>query len=378
MKKVSIILAVFLAGVLLAACSEAENKGKYNPEEPNTPNKPTPPGVRYRGIGLDVGGNQAKEADIRRLAGWGVNHVRWPFEWWNMPAGLSIDNYYNWINTQCNQLEAMLPVLEEVGVTVCLDMHTPPRGRDNDVMVMFREKELQDAFLEAWRRVATRFKDNKIIVYYDLLNEPNEGSIGPGCKNWRNLAIDIANAINAIDDTKQFIFEVRADIYKDFQPLPVDNVVYSIHVYTPHLLTHQGVSSPNGVLYPGDIDGELWNWAGAPKYWDKATLRRFLDEVCDVFDFVKNNKVEIYVGEFSCARWAPDKGAYNYIRDCLEIFEEEGWHWAYFCDYHVASANYGATAWSAEYDEVYQSGTPVSEPTDRLLLLQEYWAKNGK
>jgi hypothetical protein len=34
--------------------------------------------------------------------------------------------------------------------------------------------------------------------------------------------------------------------------------------------------------------------------------------------------------------------------------------------------------WSLQYDEVLNSSQPVSEPTDRLELLQTFWARNGK
>jgi aryl-phospho-beta-D-glucosidase BglC (GH1 family) len=364
----------------LVACS-AENKGKYEgPNISGTDDPDNPTGAaRCRGIGITQ--LATTEADFRRMAGWGVNHVRWLFENWSadMP-NQTVAQYLAWISNQCDRLEAALPYLAEQGITVSLNIHHPPRNRDENngnVMRMFRSKELQDAFVEGWRIIAERFKDSTTIVYYDLLNEPAEGSIDPSCKNWRNLAIETANAISAIDNTKKFIFE-KEDIYKNFQPLPGNNWIYSIHMYTPHVLTHQGVSAPLGVSYPATITDDIYNWPAAPDYWDKATLRRFLDEICDVFDFVRNNNVEIYVGEFGCARWAPNHSAYNYIRDCLEIFEEEGWHWVYFCDLPTASDNIAANTWSAQYNEVYGSTQPVSEPTDRLLLLQNYWARNAR
>ena len=86
----------------------------------------------------------------------------------------------------------------------------------------------------------------------------------------------------------------------------------------------------------------------------------------------------MYVGEFGCARWAPNHSAYNWFRDCLEIFEEEGWHYAFFKDYPKASTNTVANTWSLQYDETFGTTEPVAEPTDRLELLQSYWAKNTK
>ena len=43
--------------------------------------------------------------------------------------------------------------------------------------------------------------------------------------------------------------------------------------------------------------------------------------------FQEKHKCRIYVGEFSAAAWAP--GAENYLRDCIDLFEEYGWDWTY-------------------------------------------------
>jgi hypothetical protein len=387
MKK-TITLFALLSMFLLAASSCTEEKyRKYEgdgntPDNPDNPGNPVTPDKIYRGIGINHGA--IAEADFQRMAGWGVNHVRWNFENWTESyhsGKQTAEEYLDWIGTECNKLETALPFLEAAGITVNIDIHHPPGGKNaNGAMRLFTSLELQEAFIEGWERIAERFKDSRAIVYYDLLNEPNVGSLGYNCKDWRDLAIATAASIREIDDTKKFIYEPLEDFYRNLQPLPGDDWVYSIHVYVPHLLTHQGVlsSAPYpGPSYPGNITGGQYNWPDAPLYWDKSVLRRYLDEIENVFDFARSNSVEIYVGEFGCARWAPDHSAYNYIRDCLEIFEEEGWHWSYFTDYSYASGNFAANSWSCQYDEVYNSGLPVDYETDRLKLLKSYWAKNS-
>ena len=379
----AILATATAACLLLFAGCEAQTKGKYQPDETETPGNgngddPTTE-VRYRGIGINQ--EAITEADFRRMADWGVNHVRWNFENWNDLSSQTVEEYYAWISNQCDRLEAALPVLAAQGITVTLDIHHPLRGNDgNYTMMIFKQKALQEAFVEGWRRIAERFKDNNTIVYYDLLNEPATSAVDPACKSWPNLAVEIIDSINVIDNTKKFIFELMDDRYRNFTALPRSNVVYSIHMYTPHLLTHQGVGTAKypDASYPANITGDIFNWADAPDYWDKATLRRFLDESCGIIDFARNNNVEIYVGEFGCARWAPNHSAYEYLRDCLELFEEYGWHWVYFNDGPKATTNIAANTWSLQYNEVYGSTQPESEPTDRLELLQSYWAKNGK
>ena len=361
MKKLNLFLFALAGMFLLAACTEAENKD-------NSAENPVPI-IRYRGIGIDLENGVSTEANIRRLGSWGVNHVRWTFENWIDQTNQTVDEYLSWIDERCDGLEAMLPYLEEEGITVCLNIHHPPRGRDaNNVMRMFLKngEDLQGAFIEGWRRIATRFKDSKIVVLYDILNEPDDSGTGYGLIDWRNLFTKTVEEILAIDDTKKFIFEPKWDNYRGLEPLPPDNIVYSVHVYQPHEVTHTGWvgAYPVKAVYPGEINGV---------YWDKAKLR---ERLLNAMNFVKTHKVEMYVGEFGCARWAPNHSAYNYFRACLEIFEEEGWHYAFFKDYPNASTNYAANTWSLQYDEVYNSGTPVDYETDRLQLLKTYWAKN--
>ena len=333
--------------------------------------------VRYRGIGMDVEAATLDiptvKANIRRLGEWGVNHVRWPFENWTTLTSQTVEEYLAWIEHRCDELEAVLPELKKAGITVCITIIQPPRDRNDQArMRMFFEDDadLQGAFIEGWRRIATRFKNSDVIVYYDILNEPDDSNLKISTKivSWQLLFAATVNAIKTIDDTKTFVFESRWDDYSKLTPFSLGvNIVYSFHMYNTGTLTMQGWGdNPLGVSYPGTIDGE---------YWDKAKLRAGMS---DKINFVKTNKVEMYVGEFGCARWAPNHSAYNWFRDCLEIFEEEGWHYAFFKDYPKASTNIVANTWSLQYDETYGTTEPVAEPTDRLKLLQSYWAKNTK
>jgi hypothetical protein len=378
MKK-TITLFALLSMFLLAASSCTEEKYRKYEGDGNTPDtgNPVTPDKIYRGIGTSQLAVSADDA--KRMAGWGVNHIRWNIEYWgdSYLATETREQYLDRITEACDKLEAALPGFEAQGITVNVDIHHPIGGSNSDGMRLFGSNAMKDAFVEGWKTIATRFKDNKTIVYYDLLNEPGAWSATKKM-DWRDLAIRTADAIREIDNTKKFIFEQPDDDYKNFRPLPGDDWVYSIHLYSPHVVTHQGWegANPLGAVYPGMLADAVGDWPGN-RYWDKAMLRQYLDEVKGVFDFVRDNNVEIYVGEFGCARWAPNHSAYNYIRDCLEIFDEEGWHWTYFTDVPYPTSNYAANTWSCQYDEVHNSDTPVTYETDRLKLLKSYWAKNS-
>ena len=90
-----------------------------------------------------------------------------------------------------------------------------------------------------------------------------------------------------------------------------------------------------------------------------------------VIDFQRAHNVHIYIGEFSAIRWAPGDSACRYLRDVIEIFEEHGWDWSY----HAFREWNG---WSVEHGPDRNDAHPTAQPTDRQLLLREWFGKNQK
>jgi hypothetical protein len=132
-------------------------------------------------------------------------------------------------------------------------------------------------------------------------------------------------------------------------------------MYLPHNFTHQGVyESPVGLVYPGNMDDG--------KHWDKEQLRNALRPVRE---FSQDYGVAIYIGEFGSIRWAPENSTYRYLRDCIEVFEEEGWDWAY----HAFREWDG---WSVEHGPDKNDHRRATEPTDRERLLRSWFEKNER
>ncbi|MDO5552717.1 MAG: cellulase family glycosylhydrolase [Planctomycetia bacterium] len=309
--------------------------------------------------------------DLRVFAQeWKGNHVRWQMNW-GFPNGqadtATIEQFQSWIDSECELLDKMLPLCREYGVAVCLDLHTSPGGRDPaQNAVMFLRKDLQDAFVAVWIKLATKYKDEPAIWGYDLLNEPTEPEIptGQGLLNWRDLAEKTAKAVREIDAKKPIIVEPAPwggpEPLDYFEPINVSNVVYSVHMYLPHRFTHQGVyDNPVGFEYPGTIDGV---------YWDKEALREALRPA---IEFQEDYGVAIYIGEFSAIRWAPNDSAQRYLKDVIELFEEYEWDWAYHA-YREWSG------WSVEHTGAPGEDQKATSPTGRELLLRSWFEKNER
>jgi hypothetical protein len=310
------------------------------------------------------------EESLRVLgADWKANLIRWQLIRHGRPGEpSSLEDFDSWLESELRKLDAALPACEKYGLYVVVDLHSPPGGKatvsgyvGSDAR-LFTDPACQAKFVDSWRRIAERYKNAKPIWGYDLANEPVEDLVEEGCADWQGLAERAARAIRVIDAERAIIVEPASwggpDGLNDLVPLTVSNVVYSVHMYVPHAFTHQGVHSRGPEYrYPGIIDGQTW---------DKARLEAALQPV---FDFQRTYGARIYIGEFSAIRWAPDNSAYRYLKDLIDIFEEQGWDWTY----HAFREWNG---WSVEHGPARGNNARMPEPTDRQRLLCDWFARN--
>ena len=259
--------------------------------------------------------------DFATLAEWGATLARYQMvrNWSAVGDNRDLDEFRAWIDGKIDCLETVvLPCARKYGIKVVVDLHVTPGGRTEDrEMAMFREKEFADAFVETWRRIATRLKGNADAIYgYDLVNEPNQ--IGRAPIDYWTLQRRAAEAVREIDPDTAIVVESNdwdsPGAFAYLSPLRMDNVIYQVHCYRPMEFTHQGVGGrPVGAVWPDPSKG-----------WDRDLIRRTM---APVRAFQERHGAKIYVGEFSASTWAP--GADAYLRDCIAVFEEFGWDWSY-------------------------------------------------
>ena len=263
------------------------------------------------------------EADFDTLQSWGVTLIRYqmssnderpededPVAWFDRWLAPKLDHFESFV----------LPEAVKRGMKVVLDLHEAPGGlTDSREMVMFHDARLAEHFVETWRLIAERFRGRDGIYGYDLVNEPMQTSEAlPGCDFW-TLQKRAAEAIREIDPLTPVIVECNSQddpaAFASLSPLDLVNVIYEVHMYKPLAYTHQSVMWKQGELraYPDETKG-----------WNKDYLRACLKPVRD---FQRRHGAKIYAGEFSAVAWAP--GADQYLRDCIDLFEEYGWDWTY-------------------------------------------------
>lgn len=221
-----------------------------------------------------------------------------------------------------------------------------------DEPTFWTDPELRASFVENWRWFARSFGDHAALAGMDLMNEPNppwpSGDIGQAQSAWHPLALQAMDAIREAGSAAPIVFEPVAGGnalgLRGMRPFADPNLVYSIHFYTPHDITHQRVSAPwpRVIPYPAGAEWGLGRWdaeLGVSRI-DRARLER---ELRHVVEFQARHSVPIYVGEFSCVRWAPAGSAQRWVADCLALFTKHSWSWTY----HEFR---GWPGWDAEID----------------------------
>ena len=309
------------------------------------------------------------EKDLAVLTrGWGANLLRWQLIRNQVPPNeTGFADYDQWIERELARLDRGLLWADKMGAKVVVDLHSPPGGKPTSsgyqaaIGSIWTDLGAQARFIEVWRGIAARYKDDHRVWGYDLVNEPDDNNVAEGCDDWQNLALRAGRAAREIDPGCTLIVEPTSwgspEGFVGFQPVPLTNVVYSFHMYNPHEFTHQGVFGPSApITYPGRIAGAMW---------DKAALEK---SIGPAIEFARRYRVHMYVGEFSAIRWAP--GAEKYLDDLISIFESHGWDWSY----HAFREWDG---WSVEYGPDKDDHNPAVQPPTRQKVLCK-WLKAGE
>lgn len=295
----------------------------------------------FRGV---MSGADMSEEAFATLKKWNANLIR-------LQIGIdareqaALEDWFKALDAKLDWAEEILLRCRRYGFKAVIDLHGGP-GTIATKHASFVIPDGYDAepLRETWRRIARRLGAYPEVYGYDILNEPSAN-----LATWDALFLDVTREIRRIDRSHPVITEFCHRYFEG------ENVVYSPHFYSPHSYTHAGVVNAGGVRwsYPGYIDGV---------YWDAEQMRVDLEPW--IRFSLAHPDARILVGEFSAIVWA--KGAAEYIRDAISVFEEYGWDWTY----HAFREWPG---WDVEYTHVgdyeRQKWQKATTDTDRKRAL---------
>lgn len=233
--------------------------------------------------------------DIHYLKTTGINSLRVPFNY-----RLFTNENYMGDNDSARgfkYLDRVLRWCKEEGLYVLLDMHCAPGGQTGDNIddgygypFLFESEESQALTASIWQRIANHYKNETIVIGYDLLNEPiahffDKEKLNPLLES---VYKKITKAIRAVDKNHLlFLGGAQWDSnFKIFGTPFDDKLVYTFH-----------------------------------KYWTATTK----DVIQEYIDFRDKYNVPIYCGETG-------ENDDNWVMNFRKTLEENniGWHyWPY-------------------------------------------------
>jgi aryl-phospho-beta-D-glucosidase BglC (GH1 family) len=184
--------------------------------------------------------NYITRKDISFIKSTGLNHIRVPF---NFKFFLVEDHPKIWIEEGFKRLDDVIKWCKEEQLYVVLDLHAAPGGQTGDNIddswsypFLFEDNQAQLTTIALWKKLAERYKDEDIVIGYDLLNEPLPHYLEN--KDELNLLLEplykkITEAIREVDNN-HIIFIGGAQWNTNFAMFgePFDKkVVYTFHKY---------------------------------------------------------------------------------------------------------------------------------------------------
>lgn len=120
--------------------------------------------------------NYITKEDILFISSTGLNHIRVPF---NFKLFLVEDHPEIWLEEGFKRLDELIKWCKEENLYVVLDLHAAPGGQTGDNIddswsypFLFEDEQAQKTTIALWKKLADRYKDETIVIGYDLLNEP--------------------------------------------------------------------------------------------------------------------------------------------------------------------------------------------------------------
>ncbi len=144
-----------------------------------------------------------QEEDFKHVADLGMNLVRLPFTYRNF-EGMDGFKYLDWALDMCEKYK-LYAVVDFHGAYGSQNMDD--HSGDDTSFDLYGNKENEEKTIHLWEVIAERYKDRKIIMGYDLLNEPRKAKHKFGSRLTFDFYDRLYKAIRAIDQNHMIIVE---------------------------------------------------------------------------------------------------------------------------------------------------------------------------
>ena len=178
--------------------------------------------------------------DIKYLKSIGCNHIRLPFHY----KLFTDDLYMGKRNAGFIYFDRLIEWCRKEKLYVLFDMHCAPGGQTGDNIddsygypYLLRSESSKDLMTDVWMQIARKYKDEPIVLGYDIINEPIasyfEDEIDELNHELFLLYKRITKEIRVVD--KDHMIFLNGSIWSGnfdvFEEIIDDNTVYEFHKY---------------------------------------------------------------------------------------------------------------------------------------------------
>ena len=288
--------------------------------------------------------NFITEHDIERIASWGGDHVRLP-----IMADVIMDTDQTVKEEGLYYVDQCIEWCEKHHLNVLLDLHEL-EGHCNmgtEIPPVLKDEKIINRCAAIWRLFAKRYQDRKHpMIVFELLNEVHD----PTSYLWVDYYTRMVQEIREIDQDRIIMIgtnDANSPFrFPELKLIQDDNIVYNFHYYDPFCFTHQQArfsdehrAFAQKIHYPGEIIGYAAFCQEHPE-WGRQYPHTVLDTVINrttmlkylrgVLDFIKYTGKEVYCGEFGVVDSADMADRCAWVKDFIEILEENKIGYAYW------------------------------------------------
>lgn len=237
--------------------------------------------------------NYITQEDIKYLKRIGCNHIRLPFHY----KLFTNDLYMGKRNEGFKYFDRVIEWCRQENLYVLLDMHCAPGGQTGDNIDdsygypwLYLSKSSQDEMSAIWVKIAKRYKNDPIVIGYDVINEPFAHYFKEQIPDYNHrlfvLYQRMVKDIRSVD--KKHIIFLNGSIWSGdfgvFESIIDNNVVYEFH-----------------------------------KYWFDVNQ----EAVQGYLDFSSRHNVPIYIGETG-------ENTDEWVKQFRELLDKNQIHWAFW------------------------------------------------
>ena len=177
-------------------------------------------------------------ADIERIAGWGLDHVRVPVDY-----NLVEEEDGTYKEEGFGYIQRVIGWCREFHLNMILDLHKTAGysfDADEQETGFFEEELCQERFYRLWEEFARRFGGYKDGLAFEILNEITDEKL---CDRWNRIADTCIRRIRRIVPDIYILvggyWNNSITAVKALAPPHDEFIVYNLHCYDTLLFTHQ-------------------------------------------------------------------------------------------------------------------------------------------